>query len=72
MQLFKTKQISNLPNENLLSDLTQTQLDLNCAYENLGNVVEPELIDSYIYQIKALQMRHQFLRDRIKLNYDMK
>ena len=34
--------------------------------ENLENVVDPDLIDYYIYQAKAVQMRYKFLLGCVK------
>jgi hypothetical protein len=41
-------------------------LDLKNTYTNLSNVVEPDLIDYYIYQAKAMQMRYKFLLESVK------
>ena len=40
--------------------------DLDSAYTNLSNAVEPDLIDCYIYQVQSVQMRYQFLLSRVK------
>ena len=50
----------------LLDNLKQTTTELQTAYENLENVVEPDLIDYYIYQAKAVQMRYKFLLGCVK------
>ncbi|MBC5686217.1 DUF2508 family protein [Roseburia sp. AM51-8] len=50
----------------LLDDLTQTQHDLANAYSNLEYMTDPDLIDYYIYQVKAVQMRHKFLLTKVK------
>ncbi|MBO5373504.1 MAG: YaaL family protein [Lachnospiraceae bacterium] len=50
----------------LLADLDQTKNDLDSAYTNLSNVIEPDLIDCYIYEVKSAQMRYKFLLSRIK------
>lgn len=50
----------------LLDDLTQTQNDLANAYSNLEYMTDPDLIDYYIYQVKAVQMRHKFLLNKVK------
>ena len=50
----------------LLDDLTQTQNDLANAYSNLEYMTDPDLIDYYIYQLKAVQMRHKFLLTKVK------
>lgn len=50
----------------LKQDLEKTTLELKTAYTNLENVVEPDLIDYYIYQAKAVQMRYKFLLECVK------
>ena len=48
------------------NDLHQTAKDLQDAYNNLENVVDPDLIDCYIYELNAVQMRYKFLLATIK------
>ena len=50
----------------LLDDLQRTKSDLELAYANFEHVVEPDLIDSCIYQVNAAQMRYKFLLGRVK------
>lgn len=50
----------------LVDNLQQTTIELQNAYENLQNVVDPDLIDYYIYQTKAVQMRYKFLLGCVK------
>ena len=50
----------------LLDNLMQTMNSLHLAYENFENATDPELIDSYIYEVNAIQMRYQFLLCRLK------
>lgn len=50
----------------LMNDLHQTAKDLNDAYNNLENVVDPDLIDCYIYELNSVQMRYKFLLASIK------
>lgn len=45
----------------LQSELSQTKWALDCAYSNFENVVEPDLIDCYIYELKAIQTRYNYL-----------
>lgn len=52
--------------QNLLDNLTQTMNSLHLAYENFENATDPELIDSYIYEVNAIQMRYKFLLCRLK------
>jgi hypoxanthine phosphoribosyltransferase len=50
----------------LVDDLQRTGAELQIAYDNLQNVVDPDLIDYYIYQTKAVQMRYKFLLACVK------
>lgn len=50
----------------LLEDLEKTKHDLDSAYTNLSNVIEPDLIDCYIYEVQSVQMRYKFLLSRVK------
>ncbi len=73
MKLFRmakerqTKQDNYSETYDLLKDnLARTTDELNTAYANLQNVVDPDLIDYYIYQTKAVQMRYKFLLECVK------
>ena len=50
----------------LNDDLHQTARALQDAYNNLENVVDPDLIDCYIYELNSVQMRYKFLLASIK------
>ena len=50
----------------IMNDLHRTALDLQDAYRNLENVVDPDLIDCYIYELNSVQMRYKFLLTSIK------
>ena len=54
----------------LLDDLEKTKHDLDSAYTNLANVIEPDLIDCYIYEVQSVQMRYKFLLSRVKQRED--
>jgi hypothetical protein len=66
MKLFKSTPVTDDGYETLKNDLLRTTDELRIAYTNLENVVEPDLIDYYIYQAKAVQMRYKFLLDCVK------
>jgi hypothetical protein len=66
LKFFKSTPVTNDGYENLKNDLLRTTDELKVAYTNLENVVEPDLIDYYIYQAKAVQMRYKFLLDCVK------
>ena len=62
MKLFKPRTIpDNKPYLLLKEDIEKTTSELNAAYINLQNVTDPDLIDYYIYQTKAVQMRYRYL-----------
>lgn len=50
----------------LLNDLARTKDNLDSAYANFQNVVEPDLIDAYIYEVNAMQLKYKFLLGRVK------
>lgn len=62
MKLFNfQKPEENKPYMLLKDDLEKTNLELQTAYTNMQNVTEPDLIDYYIYQTQAAQIRYQYL-----------
>lgn len=62
MKFFKSQDTAhNEPYSILKDDIKRTTSELNIAYTNLQNVVDPDLIDYYIYHAKAVQMRYNFL-----------
>lgn len=66
VKLFKNPPVTEDGYETLRNDLIRTTGELKDAYTNLENVVEPDLIDYYIYQTKAVQMRYKFLLECVK------
>ena len=60
MKLFKATPV-NAGYKTLQDDIKKTTNELQIVYNNLENVVEPDLIDYYIYQAKAVSMRYKFL-----------
>lgn len=62
MKLFKSPKPEENKSYMLLKDnLEKTNLELQAAYTNMQNVTEPDLIDYYIYQTQAAQIRYQYL-----------
>ena len=66
LHLFRTESTKDEHYTLLMNDLHQTAMELQDAYRNLGNAVDPDLIDCYIYQLNAVQMRYKFLLSTIK------
>ena len=54
----------------LLSEIEETKRSMELAFSNFENNKDPELIDCAIYELKAAQLRYEFLLSRAK-EYDM-
>lgn len=64
MGLFSRKK---QPKEDLLLDeINKTKLALEAVYSHFENVVDPDLIDSCIYEMNAVQNRYKFLLKQAK------
>lgn len=50
----------------LLSQLKQAIGSIDTARNHFEQVVDPTLIDCYIYELKAAQLRYQFLLQSVK------
>lgn len=66
IRIFQKKVTNDTHYSLLKEDLQQTARDLADAYANLENVVEPDLIDCYIYELNSVQMRYKFLLSTLK------
>lgn len=66
MRFFKSTRATDDGYATLKDNLMRTSDELKIVYTNLENVVEPDLIDYYIYQAKAVQMRYKFLLECVK------
>lgn len=50
------------PKDNyLINEINKTKIAMEAAYSNFQNVVDPDLIDSCIYELNAVQNRYKFL-----------
>lgn len=52
---------------NLAEDIKKTRYALEIAYSGFDNAIEPNLIDSYIYEINSLQKRYDHLLEQSAL-----
>lgn len=50
----------------LLNEINRTKIALEAAYSNFENVVDPDLIDSCIYELNAVQNRYKYLLKEAK------
>ncbi len=64
-----TKRRHSVPPENqeLMKEIDRTKHKIESARNHFEQVVDPTLIDCYIYELKAAQLRYQFLLRRFKL-----
>ncbi len=62
----RTKQPS-LASRELKAEIERTRCQIDSARNHFEQVVDPTLIDCYIYELNAAQLRYQFLLRRFKL-----
>lgn len=62
-----TKSADILENLELKAEIDRTRHRLESVRNQFEEVVDPTLIDCYIYELKAVQLRYQFLLRRFKL-----
>ena len=67
MLFRKRKQNAEPENLDLRAEIDRTRLTIEAARNHFEQVVDPTLIDCYIYELKAVQLRYQFLLRRFKL-----
>jgi hypothetical protein len=60
VKLFSNSR-NEVPEFTITDAIERAKLDLDCAYKNFEHALEPDLIDCYIYQLQAAQMRYKFL-----------
>lgn len=71
MQKLKKKPKLRRKEEELLRlEISKAKLALESAYSNFENVVDPDLIDCYIYEVNAVQKRYKYLLKQAKLLSD--
>lgn len=75
MKLFRKKPTENfilkkkentVQNPFLLKEIEKVKLEMDTAYKNFQNVMDPDLIDCYIYESNAAQKRYHFLLKQLK------
>jgi Protein of unknown function (DUF2508). len=62
------KRRNSMAKEELLlqEEIEKAKLALETAYSNFENVLDPDLIDCYIYEVNAVQHRYKFLLKQAK------
>lgn len=64
---IKRRQLPSPENLELRAEIDRTRNTIESATNHFQQVVDPTLIDCYIYELKAAQLRYQFLLRRFKL-----
>ena len=64
--LSKRQQEFPLENQELIEEIDRTRNTIESARNHFEQVVDPTLIDCYIYELNAAQLRYQFLLRRLK------
>ncbi|MDE6314534.1 MAG: YaaL family protein [Lachnospiraceae bacterium] len=62
----KDKEKNNKQYREIIRDLALTKSALDTAYSNFENVVNPDLIDCYIYEVNSAQKRYKFLLELMR------
>lgn len=52
--------------QELLDSLRATRAQMHQAYSGFNNTSDPDLIDAYVFEMKALQARYSYLLRRVK------
>lgn len=61
---LKNKEIDD--KTELILSIEKVKTALDCAYANFDFVSEPDLVDCYIYEVKAMQHKYQYLLQQAK------
>ena len=66
--MFRHKPDPNRIQQALLEEeIAKVKRELDTAYSNFEHVIDPDLIDSYIYEVNAVQKRYKYLLKQIQL-----
>lgn len=66
MRRLKQAAVRALERQALRAEIEQTKTAIDAARNHFEQVVDPTLIDCYIYELNAAQLRYQFLLRRFK------
>ncbi len=64
--LFKKHGPDDSELDDLLRSLSRTQREIDQAYNHFNFASDPDLVESYVYEITALQCRYNYLLRRVK------
>ena len=64
--LFKKREPNDTELDDLLRSLSHTQREIEQAYNRFNFASDPDLVESYVYEISSLQCRYNYLLRRVK------
>ena len=64
--LFEEQEEKTDPAEELRESLDRTRAELAQAHAGFNSAADPELVESYIYEIRALKTRYSYLLRQLK------
>lgn len=67
MKLFKKNSQRAVVDYALQEEMERVKAQMDDAYSNFQNAVDPDLIDCYIYESQAAWKRYHFLMKQAKL-----
>lgn len=66
LQLFRKNAVTARENQSLKAEIEHSKNAIDSARNHFEQEVDPTLIDCYIYELNAAQLRYQFLLRRFK------
>ena len=66
MKIKDAAPVQDSRKQQLLEDIARTKSALDRAYSNFENVIDPDLIDCYTYEIYSVQKRYKFLLEQVR------
>ena len=66
LSMKKKKNPANQAKAQIMQEIEALQQALETANSNFENVCDPDLIDSYIYEINALSFRYKYLLRQVQ------
>lgn len=66
MLLFQKPLAKDRKNEELLKEIEQVKMQMETAYHNFQNAMDPDLIDCYIFESNAAWKKYRFLLKQAK------
>ena len=62
----RQSKVQSTERQDLLQSLAATRVQINQAYRGFDTAHDPELVESFVYEINALQSRYSYLLRRVK------